>query len=67
MTLIPMRKEFTYFSLVFQKGDINKQEMPQQAVSHKGQQMIHWLTLCILMDFPIHIDAISMELPILYV
>ena len=28
--------------------------------------MIHWLTLCILMDFPIHIDTISMELPILY-
>ena len=24
------------------------------------------LTLCILMDFPVHIDAISMGLPIVY-
>ena len=26
----------------------------------------HFLTLCILMDFPIHVDAISMGLPIVY-
>ena len=25
-----------------------------------------YLTLCILMDFPIHIDTISMGLPIIY-
>ena len=34
---------------------------------HQINSDFFFLTLCILMDYPIHIDTISMGLPIVYI
>ena len=42
---------------------VKTDEMPNNI---ELNQDLHRVTLCILMDFPIHIDTLGMGLPILY-